>query len=234
MEQLPQPRKPGQLWPESDAVFLNLGRSARKLRLAILAGVLFFTCTSAAGAIWPERFLDDGSGTAERVISAVFAVFLALVSLVIALMLVPTLFTHGLAVDRRGVWFLLSGRAEPVYWHQIRAIGGSWKEYKRTFKAGLGSRLGQELARSIVSENGKHMFALEVYPHDPDAFTEREPFSIHLRQTAREEPPVAGLPNARLRFPVPGNSDYREMAWHLYRTAPHLWIGEHQRDSVVW
>lgn len=233
MEQLPQPRKPGQLWPDSDAAFLNLGRSARKLQLAVLGVLLFFTCNSAVGAVWPEQFLDDGSGTTERVIAGVFAVFLGLVTLVIALMLIPTLFTYGLAVDRRGVWFLLSGRAEPVYWHQIRAVGGSWKEYKRSFKSGLGSRLGQELARAIVSENGKHMFALEVYPHDPDAFAEREPFGTHLSRTAKEEPLVAGLPNARLRFSIRGNSDYREMAWHLYRIAPHLWVGEHQRDSVV-
>lgn len=196
--------------------------------------MLFFTACAAAGAIWPEQVLTNGGAGAERTIATVVATGLGALSVLMLLMFVPTLRTHGLAVDRWGLWFVTKKRAELVSWDQVRAIGGSWKERRRPYQASLGAKLGQALARRLTTEDGREQFAIEVFLHDPGSVSGQRPFDHHQRLTRDEDAPVPGLPNSRLRFVVRGSSDYREMAERLHQWAPHLWVGEYQRHAVAF
>ncbi|RNL86478.1 hypothetical protein [Halostreptopolyspora alba] len=234
MDQPPTPPRSDQPWPSPDAAFLNLGRSGLGCSLVVLGLLLFFTASAAAGALWPERVLTNDGAGAERTIAAVIAIGLGVLTVVVLLMLVPTLRTHGLAVDRWGVWFVTTKRAEGVAWSQIRAIGGSWRERKRTPKASVGAKLGHEIVRAATTDDGRELFAVEVFLHDPGSVAGRTPFDSHQRLTRDEDPPVPGLPNSRLRFVIRDMGDYREMAGLLYQWVPQLWIGEYRRDSAVF
>ncbi|WP_222936619.1 hypothetical protein [Streptomonospora sp. PA3] len=230
---MPRSEETGRSRPAADAAFVNLGRSGMGRSLAGTAVLILMTCCAALGAAWPERFLTGGAAGPERTIALVIAIACGLLSLPAIAGVAASSRTHGLAADRTGLWFVTRRSAERVDWPQIRAVGGSWRESRRTFKAGLGARLGQELMRFLTTENGKHMYAVEVFLHDPGSVSGQEPFATHQRLTRDEPPPVPGLPGSRLRFSVRGIKDYREMAAHLHRCAPHLWIGEYRRHSPL-
>ncbi|QBI56632.1 hypothetical protein [Streptomonospora litoralis] len=233
MDRLPEPATREGPWPAADAAYLSLARSGLGLALAGTAVTLFLTCCAVLAAVWPERFLANGGAGGERTIAIVIAVVLGLLTLLLSAGVVAALSPHGLAVDRHGIWFVTRVRAEPVSWQQISAIGGSWKEKRRVYKSSLGARIGQEIMRRLLTDRGRYLYAVDVFLHDPDSVADRHPFAVHQRHTRHEAPPAPGLPSRRLRFHVGAIGDYREMARHLHRSAPHLWIGEYRRDSPV-
>lgn len=232
MDQLPPPKSRNQPWPSRDAMFVNLGRGGLGCSLLALGLLLFFTGCAAAGALWPEEILTDGGAGGEQTIATVIAVVFGVLSVAMVMMLAPTLKTHGLAVDRSGVWFVTKKTAEVVPWQQVRALGGSYKVKRRTYKPSVGAKLGQELARSVLTDGGRMLYSIEVFLHDPRAVAGRKPFDQHLRLTQDEAPPAAGLPRSRLRFVCRDTDHYRELAAHLYQWTPRLWVGEYERRGV--
>lgn len=232
MDQLPPPKSRNQPWPSPDAMFVDLGRGGLGCSLLALGVLLFSTGCAAAGAVWPERVLRDGGAGGEQTIATVIAVVFGVLSVAMVMMLIPTLKTYGPAVDRSGLWFVTKKTAEFVPWQQVRALGGSYKVKQRTYKRSVGAVLGQELARSALTDEGRMLYSIEVFLHDPRTVAGREPFDQHLRLTQDEAPPAAGLPHSRLRFVCRDTDNYRNLAAHLYQWMPHLWVGEYQRRGV--
>ena len=232
VDQLPPPKSRDQPWPSPDAMFVDLGRGGLGCSLTALVLLLFFTTCATAGALWPEQILTNGGAGGERTIATVIAVVFGVLSVAMVLMLIPTLKTHGLAVDRSGLWFVTKKTAEVVSWEQVRALGGSYKVKQRTYKRGVGAKLGQELARSALTDQGRILHSIEVFLHDPHAVAGRRPFDQHLRLTQDEAPPTPGLPHSRLRFVCRHTDHYRKLAAHLSQGMPHLWVGEYQRRGA--
>lgn len=229
MDQLPAPQRPGQPWPAPEAAFINSGRSGIGCVLLGAGLLLFFTLCAAAGALWPETMLTDGGSGGTRVIATVIAVLFGALSLFMLASLPKALRTHGLAVDRDGVWCVDRHTAEFVPWQQVRAIGGSFTVRREAPSSSLGSAAGKAIANAALTDKGRQHFAVEVFLHDPGSVDGSRLLSPMQARTRTERPPAPGLPGARLRFLIRGVSDYREMAGHLYRVVPRLWIGEYQR-----
>lgn len=109
---------------------------------------------------------------------------------------------------------------------------GNYKVKQRTYQHGVGAELGQELARSALTDQGRILHSIEVFLHDPHAVAGRRPFDQHLRLTQDEAPPTPGLPHSRLRFVCRHTDHYRKLAAHLSQGMPHLWVGEYQRRGA--
>lgn len=195
------------------------------------AGLLFFfTVCAILGAVSPERFLtESGNPGAQRIIATVIAVFFGALSLFMIAALPAALRTHGLAVDRSGIWYVTKKKAEPVPWPQIRAIGGSWVMAPKRPTTSLGGMIGRAIVRAATTDDGRERFAVEFFLRDPRSVAGLTRLELLQKSTEREQPPRPGLPGARLRFVIRGIGDYREMAAHLHRCAPGLWVGEYRR-----
>lgn len=168
---------------------------------------------ACAGVISPERVLTGGSPGALRVMSGLCTALFGGIFLLLLVNARAMTRSQGLIVDRNGISLFQGDAVTPIGWEGIVGIGIGYKVSPAPRAAG----------NLIRTREG---FALEIYS------TGRPPSDLSPRfRSVAEAPPYPHLPPIRYRMMLPPFDDVPGRVAQAVQTfAPHLWIGEYQRE----
>jgi|RhiMetdeSRZDD1v2_1073273.scaffolds.fasta_scaffold567880_2 hypothetical protein len=193
--------------PEPTTRLLPLHRATQR---ALLVGILLllpFAAGATAGAIDPDRWLVDGSGTTERVIAGFFAVFFDLLLLLFVLAL-PKVRKQLLGFDAAGVWWLHGEAWTLLRWDEVARVGLAWS------------------VKPTLNLWRNKYFSVEIYPKDPArALAGRD---------LDERPSFEGLPSGpHWHVDLPPLTSYaRRVERAVQRIRPEVWAGRRRIEHV--
>jgi hypothetical protein len=177
---------------------VNIGRASA---IAVVMALVLFSAMGAGGVYAAL----DSTETAVRVIGYTIAAVCALLLLLFLIAMPRLLKRRGLEFDADGVRFWYGDESVALPWPEVAAVGIGYEQPPHVPNLPLSVQDAikdyvADKVKDAVKLDGKRSIAVEIFPVDPAATQRHRILAGYRREQA---PPVAGLPPARWRLPLP-------------------------------
>jgi hypothetical protein len=213
----------------ADPVKVGLGRSNISVTAALLVFLGLFVFFGTQGAL-------TATDASSRVVSSIIAVAFAIPLIMLLRNLKVFLSPRYVIVDGNGVAIQSGKQTVMVPWPEVRAVGIAYEiadpepttiphsvdGLKDQVKDYLADR-----AMEALQVSGQRRLVLEIYPAGPNLASGVPKLKPYWKALP---PPVAGLPDMALRYPLPPVvSIAQQIAAGLGQRAPQRWLGWYPR-----